>query len=93
MGTPPEGSTWRVNFYVMDTQRGGGQRAVGWSPPLEGDFHVPARFGRVRMAGSAPADVAAGVPVLQIAPGLERPIQEELRRALRDLPPPRQPVR
>jgi hypothetical protein len=37
--------------------------------------------------------VAAGVPVLQIAPGLERPIQEELRRALRDLPPPRQPVR
>lgn len=39
---------WRVNFYVMDLQDGdAGQRAVGWSPPRVGDFHVPDRFGRL----------------------------------------------
>jgi hypothetical protein len=59
MGTPPAGSTWRVNFYVMDTRREGGQRAAGWSAPLEGDFHVPARFGRVQLAAPAVAAPAA----------------------------------
>ena len=43
---PAKGATWRINFYVMDA-RDKGQRAVGWSPPMVGDFHVPKRFGRV----------------------------------------------
>ncbi len=47
--TPPpvEGSEWRINFYVMDRQ-GSRQRAAGWSPPMEGDFHVLRRFGFLR---------------------------------------------
>jgi hypothetical protein len=43
---PTAGATWRMNFFVMDTRRDG-QRAVGWSPPLIGDFHTLDRFGRV----------------------------------------------
>ncbi|MFW5875339.1 MAG: carbohydrate-binding family 9-like protein [Myxococcota bacterium] len=55
-GSPPAsppsvGDTWRMNFFVLDA-REEGQRAVGWSPPKTNDFHVPARFGRVRFASS-----------------------------------------
>jgi hypothetical protein len=35
-----------MNFFVMDALEKG-QRAVGWSPPLIGDFHTLDRFGRV----------------------------------------------
>ncbi len=44
---PREGEQFRVALYVLDA-RGDGQVGVGWSPPLVGDFHVPARFGHVR---------------------------------------------
>jgi hypothetical protein len=40
------GDTWRINFFVMDS-REKGQRAVGWSAPMVGDFHTLAKFGRV----------------------------------------------
>ena len=43
---PHAGQTWRVALYALDV-REDGQWGAGWSPPLEGDFHVPARFGRV----------------------------------------------
>jgi hypothetical protein len=43
---PRVGETWRIALYVLDA-RPEGQRGVGWSPPLVGDFHVPNRFGRV----------------------------------------------
>ena len=43
---PHPRDTWRVALYALDT-RESGPWASGWSPPLEGDFHVPARFGRV----------------------------------------------
>lgn len=43
---PAAGDTWRVNFFVMDA-REKGQRAVGWSAPMVGDFHTLAKFGRV----------------------------------------------
>lgn len=43
---PSAGETIRVALYVLDAQPGG-QGAVAWSPPLVGDFHVPARMGRV----------------------------------------------
>ncbi len=46
IGAPHVGDTWRIAAYALD-ERHGGQWASGWSPPLEGDFHVPARFGRV----------------------------------------------
>jgi len=41
---PQPGSSWRVNFFVMDA-RAQGQKAVGWSPPRVGDFHILDRFG------------------------------------------------
>jgi hypothetical protein len=43
---PSPGEAWRIALYVLDA-RPEGQRGVGWSPPLIGDFHVPDRFGRV----------------------------------------------
>jgi hypothetical protein len=43
---PAAGSSWRINFFVMDTGSAG-QRAVGWSPPKIGDFHTLDKFGRV----------------------------------------------
>jgi hypothetical protein len=43
---PREGETFRIQLYVLDA-REEGQWGVGWSAPLVGDFHVPARFGRV----------------------------------------------
>jgi hypothetical protein len=43
---PTAGDTWRINFFVMDA-RDKGQRAVGWSAPMVGDFHTLAKFGRV----------------------------------------------
>ncbi len=43
-----EGMKWRVNFYRCDgpgddTER----RFLAWSPTLEKNFHVPARFGEI----------------------------------------------
>ena len=43
---PAAKATWRMNFFVMDA-RDKGQRAVGWSAPLIGDFHTLERFGYV----------------------------------------------
>jgi hypothetical protein len=54
MTAPPPGSSWRLNFYVMDLGRSGRQRSAGWSPTYERDFHVPARFGRVTFAAPGP---------------------------------------
>lgn len=50
---PPAADTrWRMNFFVMDA-RAKGQRAVGWSPPLVGDFHTLERFGEVTFPEAA----------------------------------------
>ena len=54
---PPAGASWRFNFYVMDSRPDGSQRGEGWSPTLVGDYHVPARFGRVTF--QAPIDPSA----------------------------------
>lgn len=44
---PPQGSSWRMNFYAM--QNNGG---TAWSPILgQGNFHKASRFGRVIWAG------------------------------------------
>lgn len=40
-------AAWRLNYYVLDARNEHDQRAVGWSPPKVGDFHVPRRFGSV----------------------------------------------
>jgi hypothetical protein len=61
--TPPAaGAAWHVNFFVMDA-REKGQRAVGWSPPLVGDFHTLDRFGRVVFPQAASGEAAqTGAP-------------------------------
>lgn len=46
---PAAGDEFRIALYLLDAQREG-QRGVGWSAPLVGDFHVPERFGRVTFA-------------------------------------------
>jgi hypothetical protein len=56
---PPAGDEWRLNFFVMD-ERERGQRAVGWSPPMIGDFHTLPRFGRVVFPEAAAPRVAPG---------------------------------
>ncbi len=53
-GDPPAaaatpGSSWRLNFFVMDARQRG-QKAVGWSPPRVGDFHTLNRFGTVQFS-------------------------------------------
>jgi hypothetical protein len=43
---PREGDVWRMNFYSF---RDGQRDALAWSPTLgQGNFHLSARFGRVR---------------------------------------------
>ena len=44
---PTAGTRFRANLFVMDRQEKG-QRAVGWSAPLVGDFHTLARFGTLQ---------------------------------------------
>ncbi|MEZ4340530.1 MAG: carbohydrate-binding family 9-like protein [Sandaracinaceae bacterium] len=51
---PRGGQSWRVNFYVMDERNGAPMRSAGWSPTMVGDFHVPARFGRVNFDAPPP---------------------------------------
>jgi hypothetical protein len=50
-----------MNFFVMDATKDG-QRAVGWSAPLIGDFHTLERFGRVIFPQPAMAAAAAPAP-------------------------------
>jgi hypothetical protein len=66
---PPPGSTWRFNFYVMDSRPGGSQRGEGWSPTLVGDYHVPDRFGRVTFQAPAVAGADGTAPqVIHLTP-------------------------
>ena len=59
---PAAGDSWRMNFFVMDLQKKR-QRAVGWSPPMIGDFHTLNRFGRVLFTkGAVNAADAPGAP-------------------------------
>jgi hypothetical protein len=79
---PPAGSSWRFNFYVMDSRPDGSQRGEGWSPTLTTDYHVPARFGRITFLGAQPSELADGIhePVrVQLTP--------EQMAQIRPLPP------
>ncbi|MFK7992015.1 MAG: carbohydrate-binding family 9-like protein [Sandaracinaceae bacterium] len=78
---PAPNARWRMNFYVMDQHSAeeNDDRAAGWSPTLEGDFHVPARFGNVTFAGPA-REVAA-------ADGQARPARPQVIEAADVLSP------
>lgn len=100
---PRVGSNWRVNFYVMDTGKDGRQDAAGWSPPRVGDFHVPARFGRLRFAEKAndpaPAAGPARLPEALrdrlkgplVAPRITPPDPDEINRPRRGETVPSRP--
>ncbi|MBK8480449.1 MAG: carbohydrate-binding family 9-like protein [Proteobacteria bacterium] len=60
LGTPPSlGDRWRINFFRLDAPKGKAQLAVGWSPPLVGDFHKVDRFGELVFGDATGATVAA----------------------------------
>jgi hypothetical protein len=42
---PDTGTTWRINFYRIDEDRGGVRHYQAWSPTGNGDYHTPSRFG------------------------------------------------
>jgi Carbohydrate family 9 binding domain-like len=61
--TPPVvGDVWRFNMYRMDMPQGKPQQAMGWSPPLVGDFHALDKFGEL-VFGDEKGNVGAGTPV------------------------------
>jgi hypothetical protein len=64
--TPPPGAgtSWRMNFFVMDA-REQGQRAAGWSAPRVGDFHTLAKFGSVLFVEGTTASSPAPGPATQ----------------------------
>jgi len=39
---PAAGTRWRVNLFRLDRANHAG---LAWSPPLNGTFHMPERFG------------------------------------------------
>jgi len=41
-GTPAAGAQWRINLYRCDRAN---HASLAWRPPLQGTFHLPARFG------------------------------------------------
>ena len=57
---PKAGDIWRANFYALDKRRQGAFGS-GWSAPKVGDYHVPARFGRLIFA--APSDLQAAAAI------------------------------
>ncbi len=82
---PRPNQSWRINFYVMDSRRGGTQRAVAWSPPRVGDFHVPSRFGRVvfrdpsRVPAAGAQQGGGTPPSIPLRPEVLQGIREHLR--------------
>jgi len=55
---PQPNGSWRANFFVLDARSEHDQRAVGWSPPRVGDFHVPRRFGTIVFEPAAGGTIA-----------------------------------
>jgi hypothetical protein len=48
---PEDGERWRANFYRID--RAGDGEFSCWSPTLQHNFHVPARFGHLVFSAEA----------------------------------------
>lgn len=68
---PQPGDQLRINFFVMDEPKSGGQRFAAWSAPRRGDFHALDRFGRITLAPAAapaPAPTPGAAPAAPAAP-------------------------
>ena len=47
-GSPPNpGDSWAINFFRVDATKSDKKVYSAWSPPMRGDFHTLARFGKV----------------------------------------------
>jgi hypothetical protein len=44
---PAVGDVWRANMFRLDSPKDKPQVAVGWNPPMVGDFHKLDRFGEI----------------------------------------------
>jgi len=60
---PTVGDVWRLNMFRLDSTKDKPQVAVGWSPPLVGDFHKLDRFGQI-VFGDEKGEVPAPKPVV-----------------------------
>lgn len=69
---PKPGESWRVNLFVMDAQKQG-QRAVGWSPPMIGDFHTLDRFGTWKFGGESTQNEEASAKPAAAKPATAKP--------------------
>lgn len=88
--TPPQvGDQIRLNLFVMDKPKAGGQRFAAWSAPRRGDFHTLERFGRITLTAAPPVPtVVPGTPVPGTAPTAAAPAEPTPAIAM----PGRQPV-
>jgi hypothetical protein len=69
---PQPGDVWRINLFRMDQPKGQAQIAVGWSPPMVGDFHALDRFGELVFgdeSGNVPPPGGAGAAEVAVAAG------------------------
>ena len=69
---PAVGDVWKLNMFRLDAPEGKPQVAVGWSPPLVGDFHALDKFGEIVFGdekGETAKPVLAGKDQLKEALG------------------------
>ena len=93
---PQAGDQVRLNLFVMDEPKTGGERSAAWSAPRAGDFHTLARFGRITLGNGVPGGAAApaAMPAVPSAaavpnmPGLVAPLPPGLALAPRRGPAP-----
>ncbi len=73
---PAVGDMWRINMFRLDSPKGKPQIAVGWSPPLVGDFHKLDRFGEI-VFGDEKGQVPQAKPAPAAKGATEKAAKEE----------------
>jgi hypothetical protein len=101
---PKPGTIWLVNLFRFDHTKGKPPVAMGWSPPMVGDFHVLDKFGELafadekgqapipeKRAAAAPAPPPSGKKMMRIAipKQLGRGPRRMLPLSRRNLPGPK----
>jgi hypothetical protein len=65
---PAAGDQLRLNLFVMDEPKTGGQRSAAWSAPRSNTFHNLSRVGRITLALDAPGAPGAAAPTAAMPP-------------------------
>jgi len=79
---PTVGYVWRFNMYRMDMPQGKPQQAMGWSPPLVGDFHALDKFGEL-VFGDEKGNVIVAPPPSLAAHGAVAPTDKKTTAAVK----------